>query len=381
MIFDDYELDPAIFDEMFLPDGAPREHCLGVYEALVRLSGEDLANIQDRVTRSFSNEGITFTVYGDEEADERIIPIDCLPRVMARGEWLHLEAGLTQRLKALNRFLEDVYNEARIVEDGVIPVEVVRGCPQYRTEMRGFSIPNGTWVAICGTDLVRTGDGFSVLEDNLRVPSGVSYMLANRKAAKASLRRLYRESRVKEVEHYGKVLLETLRELAPKGALESDHRPLDSRGLQLRLLRAYFPCARTGRRAGGGTRPSGQRRIRLHAHHFGPAPRRRGLQAGGRRLHRSPCLPLGFPPGGAGVDARLQAGQREPGQRAGTGVADDKSVYAYVPDMIRYYLAEGPFWEMSKPVSAAGRRTWNTPWTTCRIWWSSASASPEATGC
>ena len=148
MIFDDYELDPAIYDEMFLPEGAPREHCLGVYEALVRLSGEDLANIQDRVTSSFSNEGITFTVYGDGEADERIIPIDCLPRVMARGEWLHLEAGLTQRLKALNRFLEDVYNEARIVEDGVIPVELVRGCPQYRTEMRGFSIPHGTWVAI-----------------------------------------------------------------------------------------------------------------------------------------------------------------------------------------------------------------------------------------
>ncbi len=143
MFFDDYDLDPAIYDEMFLPDGAPRQHCQRVHEELLRLSAEDLANIQDRVTRSFSNEGITFTVYGDEEADERIIPIDCLPRVMSGQEWRQLEAGLTQRLKALNRFLEDVYGDAAIIEDGVIPVDVVRGCPQYRTEMRGFSIPHG----------------------------------------------------------------------------------------------------------------------------------------------------------------------------------------------------------------------------------------------
>ena len=342
MIFDEYELDPAIFDEMFLPDGAPREHCLGVYEALVRLSGEDLANIQDRVTRSFSNEGITFTVYGDEEADERIIPIDCLPRVMARGEWLHLEAGLTQRLKALNCFLEDVYNEARIVEDGVIPVEVVRGCPQYRTEMRGFSIPHGTWVAICGTDLVRTGDGFSVLEDNLRVPSGVSYMLANRKAAKASLRRLYRESRVKEVEHYGKVLLETLRELAPKGrsnptivlltpgvynsafyehiflARELGVELVEGRDL---LVNDGFVYMRT---------TSGLRRVdvvyrRVDDDFIDPL------------VFRSDSL-LGVP----GLMHAYRLGNVNLVNAPGTGVADDKSVYAYVPDMIRYYLAEEP---------------------------------------
>ena len=215
--FENYDLDPSIYDEMFLPDGAPREHCTQVYETLTQLSEEELVNIQDRVTRSFSNEGITFTVYGDEEADERTIPVDCLPRVISSSDWLHLEAGLTQRVKALNLFLEDVYGRARIVHDGVIPVDMVRGCPQYRVEMRGFSPPHGTWVAICGTDLVRTNDGFMVLEDNLRVPSGVSYMLANRKVAKSSLRRLYRRSRVREVSGYGRMLQETLRELAPKG--------------------------------------------------------------------------------------------------------------------------------------------------------------------
>ena len=111
---------------------------------------------------SFENEGITFTVYGDSEADERIIPVDCVPRVMSNAEWRRLETGLTQRVKALNLFLEDVYGKARIVRDGVIPEDVVRACPQYRTEMRGFSAPHGTWVAICGTDLVRTNDGFHV---------------------------------------------------------------------------------------------------------------------------------------------------------------------------------------------------------------------------
>ena len=133
------------------------------------------------------------------------------------NEWRQLELGLTQRLKALNLFLADVYGPARIVEDGVIPVEVVRGCPQYRVEMRGFEAPHGVWVAICGTDLVRTNEGFKVLEDNLRVPSGVAYMLANRKAVKASFRRLYRASRVRDIEHYGRCLLTTLKELAPNG--------------------------------------------------------------------------------------------------------------------------------------------------------------------
>ena len=199
MDFDNYDLNPSIYDEMFLPEGAPREHYRQLHEALSRLSAEQLGGIQERVTRSFSNEGITFTVYGDEEADERIIPVDCVPRVLSTAEWRSLEAGLSQRLKALNLFLADVYGEARIIEDGVIPVDVVRGCPQYRIEMRGFSAPHGIWAAICGTDVVRTNDGFQVLEDNLRVPSGVSYMIANRKAVKASLRRLYRSSRVRRV--------------------------------------------------------------------------------------------------------------------------------------------------------------------------------------
>ena len=146
MKFENYDLDPSIYDEMFLPDGAPREHYRQVHETLTQLSQEELVNIQDRVTRSFSNEGITFAVYGDEEAEERTIPVDCLPQVVSSSDWLHLEAGPTQRVKALNLFLEDVYGKARIVRDGVVPTDMVRGCPQYRIEMRGFSPPHGTWV-------------------------------------------------------------------------------------------------------------------------------------------------------------------------------------------------------------------------------------------
>ena len=236
MEFDIYDLDPSIYDEMFMVDGAPREHWRKLHENLSEMSAEEIGGIQERVSRSFSNEGISFTVYGDAEGEERIIPVDCLPRILSGADWSFLERGLTQRIKALNLFLQDIYNEARIINDGVIPADMVLECPQFRSEMRGFSAPQGSWVVICGTDLVRTNDGFRVLEDNLRVPSGVSYMIANRKAVKASMRRLYRSYGVQEVEHYGRTLLETLRELAPGGRANPSIALLTPRRVQRRLL-------------------------------------------------------------------------------------------------------------------------------------------------
>ena len=234
--FDSYDFDPAIFDEMFVAPGKPREHCRVVYEALRSAPREELETIQERVTRSFSHEGITFTVYGDEEAEERIIPIDCVPRLLTIAEWRELEAGLVQRIATLNLFLGDIYGECRIVRDGVIPIDVIFGCPQYRLEMRGVSVPNNTWVVVCGTDIVRTHEGFMVLEDNLRVPSGVSYMIANRKAVKAGMRRLYRTCRVQEVENYGSLLRRTLSELAPGGRPDPSLALLTPGNLQFRVL-------------------------------------------------------------------------------------------------------------------------------------------------
>ena len=143
MDFANYNLDPGIFDEMFLPDGTPREGSRLLHDALTQLSQEEISGIQERVTHSFSTEGITFTVYGDEEAEERIIPVDCIPRIIGASEWEFLERGLVQRVTALNLFLSDVYGEGRFISDGVIPVDVVRGCPQYRVEMRGMEPPLG----------------------------------------------------------------------------------------------------------------------------------------------------------------------------------------------------------------------------------------------
>ena len=342
MHFDAYDLNAAIYDEMFLPDGTPREHCRELYDTLRRLSDEELSAIQERVTNSFSTEGITFTVYGDDEADERIIPIDCVPRLLSAAEWRHLESGLTQRIAALNRFLADVYGEARIIADGAIPADVVRGCPQYRLEMRGVSVPHGTWVAVCGTDLVRTHDGFAVLEDNLRVPSGVSYMIANRKVVKTSLRRLYRSCRVRGVEHYGQVLLQTLRDLAPEGRTDPCIVLLTPGVYNSAFYEHIFLAHEIGAALVEG-------RDLLVNDGFVYMRTTTGLRRVDviyRRVDDDFLDPLVFRPDSLlGVPGLLHAfklGNVALANAPGTGVADDKSVYAYVPDMIRYYLGEEP---------------------------------------
>ncbi len=340
--FDTYELDSVFYDEMFLPDGTPRDHCRSLHECLLELPVEELVRMQERVTHSFSSEGITFTVYGDEEAHDRIIPVDCLPRLVSAGEWRALEAALTQRLKALNRFLADVYGAASIVEEGVIPVEIVRGCPHYRVEMRGVPVPHETYVAICGTDLVRTNEGFHVLEDNLRVPSGVSYMVANRKAVKANLRRLYRHCRVREVEHYGRLLRETLHELAPRD--DPDPRVvLLTPGVYNSAFYEHIYLAHEI----GATLAEGRDMLVDGGYVYMRTTA--GLQRVDviyRRVVDEFLDPLVFRadsylgiPGLMGVYA---AGNVTLVNAPGTGVADDKSVYAYVPDMIRYYLGEEP---------------------------------------
>ena len=258
------------------------------------------------------------------------------------AEWSELETGLTQRLKALNLFLADVYGPARIVEDGVIPVDVVRGCPQYRIEMRGFQAPHGVWVAICGTDLVRTNEGFKVLEDNLRVPSGVAYMLANRKAVKASFRRLYRSSRVQDIEHYGRVLLTTLQELAPEGTSDPAIALLTPGVYNSAFYEHMFLAREIGAELVEGRdllvddgvvymrTTAGLRRVdvvyrRIDDDFLDPV------------VFREDSL-LGVP----GIMHAYQQGNVTLANAPGTGVADDKSVYAYVPDMIRYYLSEEP---------------------------------------
>ena len=327
---------------MFVAEGAPREHCRAIYEALRKLPDDLLETIQERVTRSFSQEGITFTVYGDEEAEERIIPVDCVPRLLALAEWRELEAGLVQRIRTLNLFLADVYGECRILRDGAIPPDLVLGCPQYRLAMRGVSVPNDAWVTICGTDIVRTNDGFRVLEDNLRSPSGVSYMVANRKAVKAGLRLLYRNSRVQDVENYGSLLRQTLCELSPGGRPDPCLALLTPGTYNSAFYEHMFLAHEIGAELVEGQdllvndgfvymrTTSGLRRVdviyrRIDDDFLDPL------------VFREDSL-LGVP----GLMNAFKRGNVALANAPGTGVADDKSVYAYVPDMVRYYLGEEP---------------------------------------
>ncbi len=340
--YDNYDLNPSIYDEMFLAEGEPRPHTRLLYDALYQFSATDLASIQGRVNRTFSNESISFTVYGDAEAEERIIPVDPIPRVITSEDWESLSRGLEQRVRALNNFLVDIYGPANIVRDGVIPADMILECPQFRTEMRDFSQPYGSWVAVCGTDIIRVNDGFRVLEDNLRVPSGVSYMIANRKAAKASLPRIYRSARVQEVEQYGSALQATLRELAPNGKPEP----------KLALMTpgvynsAYYEHMFLAREIGAELVEGSDLVVRDRVVYMRTTEGLQQVDVIYRRIDDDFLDPRVFRPdsllGAPGLIEAARAGNVTLANAPGTGVADDKSVYVYVPDMIRYYLAQEP---------------------------------------
>ena len=341
-LFANYPVDSRFYDEMFDADGAPREHCRELWEALGRMAPEDIAAMQERAERSFLHEGITFAVYGEEGAQERIIPIDVLPRIVDAATWDFIERGLHQRIKALNLFLADIYGPRRILADGVIPVDMVLGCPQYRIEMRGVAVPRGIYVALCGTDLVRTNDGFMVLEDNLRVPSGVSYMLANRAALKASFRKLYRHYKVRGIEHYGKLLRQTLSELAPSGVSDPCI-VLLTPGVHNSAFYEHMWLAREM-----GVELVQGRDLLVHDG-FVYMRTTGGLQQVDiiyRRVDDDFLDPLAFRPdsqlGVPGLFYAYRLGNVVIANAPGTGVADDKSVYAFVPDIVRYYLGEEP---------------------------------------
>ena len=340
MELETYELQETLFDEMFRSDRSVRSHYQLLHDVLTRSSSETIREIQTRVNRAFSNEGISFTVYGSEEANEMIIPVDCLPRIVSASEWRHLEAGLVQRLSALNRFLADVYGECRLIDDGVIPADMIHDCPQYREIMRGISPPHGTWVAMCGTDIVRTHDGFRVLEDNLRVPSGVSYMIANRKVVKANFRRLYRQYRVRGVEHFGKLLRTTLHELA---GMEDPCVALLTPGI---FNSAYYEHMFLSREIGAELVQGADLVVDNDIVYMRTTAGLRRVDVIYRRVDDDFIDPEAFRPdsllGVPGLMRAYRKGNVVLANAPGTGVADDKSVYAYVPDMIRYYLGEEP---------------------------------------
>ena len=209
---------PAFFDEMHTADGAVRPHYQAFADWLQRAPESRIAQKRREAELAFHRVGITFTVYGEKSGTERLIPFDIIPRVIPASEWQMLDAGLRQRVKALNLFLHDIYHEQRIVEAGVLPRELVMGNEQFRPQMRGVSVPGDIYAHIAGIDVVRAGAGeYYVLEDNLRVPSGVSYMLENRKMMMRLFPELFARQSIAPVEDYPDALLENLRSVAPAG--------------------------------------------------------------------------------------------------------------------------------------------------------------------
>lgn len=339
--FADYALERRYYDEIFLHDGTPRDSCRRLVESLARASADELAALQDGVARRFIHEGITFTVLGAARMSEHIIPIDCIPRVLTAAEWDHVDRGLRQRLTAMNLFLGDIYHEGRSLRDGVVPPDLVLGCPQYRVEMRGLKVPHNVYVAVCGTDIVRTNDGFAVLEDNLRVPSGVSYMLACRTAIKQAFPLLYRAQGVREISLYPEHLHATLTSLGSWGS--------DPRVAVLtpgHYNSAYYEHAFLAGEMGAELVEGRDLVVHDAVVYVRTASGLKRIDVIYRRIDddfldsvtfRADSL-LGVP----GLFNAYRTGNVVIANAPGTGVADDKALYSYVPRIIRYFLDEDP---------------------------------------
>jgi uncharacterized circularly permuted ATP-grasp superfamily protein len=338
----DYLLDGA-YDEMFSPDGMIRPHYEALLQVLTTMPREELKRRKQSADVSFLMQGITFTVYGREEGTERIFPYDLIPRLVTAEDWDRIERGLTQRITALNLFLHDVYHEGKILAEGVIPREIVYSCQQFRRQMRGLQVPRNVYVAVAGVDLLRLSSGeFVVLEDNLRVPSGVSYMLTNRRIMKRTLPYLFRQYGVRPIEHYTQALLSTLRSIAPEGRTEPSIVLLTPGAYNS----AYFEHTYLARQMGIELVEGRDLVIHDNVVYMRTTAGLKRVDVIYRRVDDDFIDPLAFRPdsilGASGLFNAYRAGNVTLANAFGTGVADDKALYAYVPAIIRYYLNENP---------------------------------------
>ena len=336
-------LHDGAYDEMFAAERKLHPHYSPLVEMLTGMPQEEIQRRKQEADLSFLNQGITFTVYGQEEGTERIFPYDLLPRIITAAEWARVERGLTQRITALNLFLKDIYNDGRILKDNVVPRELVYSCPQFRRQMCGLQVPRNVYVAICGTDLIRLESGeFVVLEDNLRVPSGVSYMLTNRRVMKRIFPKLFQQYNVRPIENYTQVLLGTLRSLAPEGRPEPNI-VLLSPGV---FNSAYFEHAYLARQMGIELVEGRDLVVHDNVCYMRTTSGLRRVDVIYRRVDDDFIDPLAFRAdsmlGVAGLFNAYRAGNVTLANAFGTGLADDKALYAFVPDIIRYYLKEEP---------------------------------------
>ncbi len=335
-------------DEMFAhsasgPTSDPRPHCQAYWNWLKGQSEETMERARIEADLFFRRVGITFNVYGDEAGTERLIPFDLIPRILPADEWRTMEAGLRQRVTALNRFIHDIYHDQDIIRAGLIPQDLILRNAQYRPEMKGVAVARDIYAHISGIDIVRAGQGeFYVLEDNLRVPSGVSYMIEDRKAMMRLFPELFSLYRVAPVEHYPDMLLKHLRSVAPAG-VDDPTVVVMTPGI---YNSAYFEHAFLAQQMGvelveGQDLFMSENRIFMRTTR---GPRR--VDVIYRRIDDDFLDPLVFRPnstlGVPGLMSAVRAGRVTLCNAPGTGVADDKSIYPYVPDMIRFYLGESP---------------------------------------
>jgi uncharacterized circularly permuted ATP-grasp superfamily protein len=340
--FDDYE--PGDFyDELFVSKDKPRPEAIPLLERINSLPEGELQRRHKAAQIALMNMGVTFNVYSEGEGTERIFPFDIIPRIVSAEEWQHLEKGLKQRIFALNLFINDIYNEQKILRDSVIPSELIESATGFLKPCIGLKPPGGIWCHITGTDLVRDRDGrWYVLEDNMRCPSGVSYVLENRRVMKSTFPKVFESMPIQPVEEYPSHLLETLLNLAPSQLYDPTVVVLTPGIYNSAYFEHSFLAQQMGVELVEG-------RDLVVADGYLQMRTTKGLKrvdAIYRRIDDDFIDPLAFRPdsmlGVPGLMEVYRAGRVGIANALGTGVADDKVIYAYVPAMIRYYLGEEP---------------------------------------
>ena len=339
--FTSYNLLSNTWDEMFNSDSGVRTQYGPIMEYLKDTSRDVLTQKEELSKQLFMSQGVTFTVYSDKEGIEKIFPFDIIPRIITALEWNIIEKGVKQRIKALNLFIKDVYNEQFILKDGLIPAELIYSCPNYLREMKGVKVPFDIYVHIAGVDLIRNNDGkFYVLEDNLRTPSGVSYMLENREISKRLYPGILPKNKVRTVSNYPDILYNKLRELSFK---PDPNIVLLTPGI---YNSAYYEHTTLARLMGIELVEGTDLVVKDHVVYMKTTNGLKQVDVIYRRVDDDFLDPLEFNSesvlGAAGIMAAYRKGTVNIVNAPGTGVADDKAIYAYVPDMIKYYLGEEP---------------------------------------
>jgi uncharacterized circularly permuted ATP-grasp superfamily protein len=341
-IFNSYLVEQKVWDEMY-SNTTVREQYKGIFDFLSQLPESVLNNKEELSKQLFMSQGITFTVYSSNEGIEKIFPFDIIPRIITAKEWEHIELGIKQRLRALNLFLKDVYNDQQILKDGIVPADMVYSCPHYLREMMGVKVPYDIYVHISGIDLIRGADGdFYILEDNLRTPSGVSYMIENREITKRIFPGLLPQNKVRSVTDYPNILHKNLISLSPRKVAKPNI-VLLTPGV---FNSAYFEHTFLARFMGIELVEGRDLVVENHCVYMKTTTGLRQVDVIYRRVDDEFLDSLVFRPdsmlGVPGIMSAYRKGNVSIVNALGNGVADDKAIYMYVPAMIKYYLNEDP---------------------------------------